>query len=66
MTEYNNSGPGAGQGMNAPKLTDTEAADYTARKHLAGTDGCSESTIVAVAIPMTGEKSLIESYGSFA
>ncbi len=39
LREYNNSGLGAGQGTNAPKLTDTEAADYTARKYLAGTDG---------------------------
>ncbi|MET7690428.1 pectinesterase family protein [Streptomyces sp. NPDC005483] len=37
--EYNNFGPGAGVGANAPKLTDAEAADYTAQKYLAGTDG---------------------------
>ncbi|MFF8970848.1 pectinesterase family protein [Streptomyces sp. NPDC014995] len=37
--EYNNSGLGAGQGANAPKLTAAEAADYTAQKYLAGTDG---------------------------
>ncbi|MEU6381799.1 pectinesterase family protein [Streptomyces sp. NPDC046909] len=36
--EYNNSGLGAGV-QNAPKLTDAEAADYTAQKYLAGTDG---------------------------
>ncbi|MEE1759561.1 pectinesterase family protein [Streptomyces sp. SP18BB07] len=39
LREYNNSGLGAGQGTNAPKLTDAEAADYTARKYLTGTDG---------------------------
>lgn len=37
--EYNNYGPGAGSGANAPQMTDTEAADYTAEKYLAGTDG---------------------------
>ncbi|MEU3617982.1 pectinesterase family protein [Streptomyces sp. NPDC006872] len=36
--EYNNSGPGAGTGANAPQMTDSEAADYTAQKYLAGTD----------------------------
>ncbi|MFE7842806.1 pectinesterase family protein [Streptomyces sp. NPDC057474] len=37
--EYKNSGLGAGVGANAPKLTDAEAAEYTAQKYLAGTDG---------------------------
>ncbi|MFF9040563.1 pectinesterase family protein [Streptomyces sp. NPDC014892] len=37
--EYNNAGLGAGAGANAPKLTAAEAADYTAQKYLAGTDG---------------------------
>ncbi|MFD8811495.1 pectinesterase family protein [Streptomyces sp. NPDC059627] len=37
--EYNNTGEGAGTGTNAPKLTASEAADYTAQKYLAGTDG---------------------------
>ncbi|MGW1675774.1 hypothetical protein [Streptomyces sp. NPDC002324] len=36
--EYRNTGPGAGVGSNAPKLTDAEALQYTARKYLAGTD----------------------------
>ncbi|WP_330293070.1 pectinesterase family protein [Streptomyces sp. NBC_00576] len=36
--EYNNSGLGAGV-QNAPKLTAAQAADYTAQKYLAGTDG---------------------------
>ncbi|WP_329280581.1 pectinesterase family protein [Streptomyces sp. NBC_01451] len=37
--EYRNSGPGAGVASNAPMMTDAEAADYTAQKYLAGTDG---------------------------
>ncbi|MFJ9895559.1 pectinesterase family protein [Streptomyces sp. NPDC091280] len=37
--EYDNTGPGAGVGANAPQLTASEAADYTAQKYLAGTDG---------------------------
>ncbi|MFI1358278.1 pectinesterase family protein [Streptomyces sp. NPDC020898] len=37
--EYGNFGAGAGTGSNAPQLTATEAADYTAQKYLAGTDG---------------------------
>jgi len=37
--EYKNTGPGAGTGANAPQLSDSEAADYTAQKYLAGTDG---------------------------
>ncbi|ULR52508.1 pectinesterase family protein [Streptomyces deccanensis] len=39
LREYQNTGPGAGVGSNAPQLTDAEAADYTAQKYLAGTDG---------------------------
>ncbi|WP_200307222.1 pectinesterase family protein [Streptomyces adelaidensis] len=37
--EYHNFGPGAGFGENSPQLTDAEAAEYTAQKYLAGTDG---------------------------
>ncbi|WP_369175049.1 pectinesterase family protein [Streptomyces sp. R28] len=37
--EYKNTGGGAGFGANAPKLTDAEAADFTAAKYLAGSDG---------------------------
>ncbi|WP_200304174.1 pectinesterase family protein [Streptomyces adelaidensis] len=37
--EYANTGPGAGYGADAPQLTDSEAAGYTAEKYLAGTDG---------------------------
>ncbi|MFJ9565129.1 pectinesterase family protein [Streptomyces fuscichromogenes] len=37
--EYNNYGVGSGGGTNAPQLTDSQAADYTARKYLAGSDG---------------------------
>lgn len=37
--EYKNGGVGNGIGSNAPKLTDAQAADYTAQKYLAGTDG---------------------------
>ncbi|MET8976324.1 pectinesterase family protein [Streptomyces sp. NPDC004539] len=36
--EFDNSGLGAGQGANAPKLTAAEAADHTAEKYLAGSD----------------------------
>lgn len=37
--EYQNVGPGAGQGANAPKMSDAEAADFTVAKYLAGSDG---------------------------
>ncbi|MER5433681.1 hypothetical protein [Streptomyces sp. NPDC002588] len=37
--EYQNTGPGAGVGANAPQMSDSEAADDTAAKYLAGTDG---------------------------
>jgi len=37
--EYGNYGLGAGAGANAPQMTASEAADYTAQKYLAGTDG---------------------------
>lgn len=37
--EYHNFGPGAGHGSESPQLTDAEAAEYTAQKYLAGTDG---------------------------
>src|SRR5262249_30211848 len=36
---YQNSGPGSGANANSPQLTDAQAADYTAQKYLAGTDG---------------------------
>ncbi|MEU6148077.1 pectinesterase family protein [Streptomyces sp. NPDC047081] len=36
--EFNSTGDGAGNGANAPQLTATEAADYTAEKYLVGTD----------------------------
>ncbi|MPY38442.1 hypothetical protein FNH04_00210 [Streptomyces phyllanthi] len=39
--EYKNTGAGAGTGTNAPQMSDSEAADYTADKYLAGTDGWS-------------------------
>jgi pectin methylesterase-like acyl-CoA thioesterase len=37
--EYRNSGPGAGTGGQRPQLSDAQAADYTAQRYLAGTDG---------------------------
>jgi len=39
--EYGNYGLGQGVGANAPQMSDSEAADYTAQKYLAGTDGWS-------------------------
>ncbi|BBC30943.1 hypothetical protein SGFS_022370 [Streptomyces graminofaciens] len=37
--EYKNTGAGAGVGANAPQMSDSEAANYTGQKYLAGTDG---------------------------
>jgi len=37
--EYKNSGSGATVNANRPQLSDTQAADYTPQKYLAGTDG---------------------------
>ncbi|MEU4746079.1 pectinesterase family protein, partial [Actinosynnema sp. NPDC023658] len=37
--EYRNTGPGAGTNSNRPQLPDSQAADYTPQKYLAGTDG---------------------------
>jgi pectinesterase len=37
--EYHNSGAGATTNGNRPQLTDAQAANYTARKYLAGSDG---------------------------
>ncbi|MEY9968443.1 pectin methylesterase-like acyl-CoA thioesterase [Streptacidiphilus sp. MAP12-16] len=39
FASYANSGAGAGVSANSPQLAATRAADYTARKYLAGTDG---------------------------
>ncbi|MCX5208287.1 pectinesterase family protein [Kitasatospora sp. NBC_00240] len=39
FAEYANTGPGAGTGANRPQLTDAQAAKYTARAYLAGSDG---------------------------
>ncbi|WP_328505461.1 pectinesterase family protein [Streptomyces sp. NBC_00391] len=41
--EYQNVGAGAGQGANAPKMSDAEAADFTVAKYLAGSDGWTPS-----------------------
>lgn len=37
--EYANTGDGATVNANRPQLTASQAADYTAKKFLAGTDG---------------------------
>jgi pectin methylesterase-like acyl-CoA thioesterase len=37
--EYRNTGAGAGTNSNRPQLSDSQAADYTPAKYLAGTDG---------------------------
>lgn len=37
--EYRNTGAGATVNSNRPQLTDSQAANYTAQKYLAGTDG---------------------------
>ncbi|MDP4502387.1 pectinesterase family protein [Nonomuraea turcica] len=37
--EYRNTGAGAGTNANRPQLSDTQAANYTPQKYLAGSDG---------------------------
>ncbi|MBX6385982.1 MAG: cellulose binding domain-containing protein [Microbispora sp.] len=37
--EYKNTGPGAGTNSNRPQLSDSQAANYTPQKYLAGSDG---------------------------
>ena len=37
--EYRNTGAGAGTNSNRPQLSDSDAANYTPQKYLAGTDG---------------------------
>nr|WP_218008117.1 pectinesterase family protein [Herbidospora sakaeratensis] len=37
--EYRNTGSGAGTGSNRPQLSDSQAADYTPQRYLAGSDG---------------------------
>jgi pectinesterase len=37
--EYRNNGTGAGTGTNRPQLADSQAANYTPQRYLAGTDG---------------------------
>ncbi|MFC5819273.1 pectinesterase family protein [Nonomuraea harbinensis] len=37
--EYRNTGPGAGTNSNRPQLSDSQAANYTPQRYLAGTDG---------------------------
>ncbi|MGW4214786.1 pectinesterase family protein [Lentzea sp. NPDC004789] len=39
FAEYRNTGPGAGTNANRPQLPDSQAADHTPQKYLAGTDG---------------------------
>jgi pectinesterase len=39
FAEYRNTGPGAGTGADRPRLTDAQAATYTAQRYLAGGDG---------------------------
>jgi pectin methylesterase-like acyl-CoA thioesterase len=39
LFEYHNTGPGAGVNANRPQLSDATAANYTAQRYLAGSDG---------------------------
>ncbi len=39
FSEYRNSGPGAGANGNRPQMSDAQAANYTAARYLAGSDG---------------------------
>ncbi|MFI5916025.1 pectinesterase family protein [Dactylosporangium sp. NPDC051541] len=39
LAEYRNTGPGAGVNSNRPQMSDATAANYTAQKYLAGSDG---------------------------
>ena len=39
FTEYHNTGAGSGTGTNRPQLPDSQAANYTPQKYLAGSDG---------------------------
>jgi pectin methylesterase-like acyl-CoA thioesterase len=39
FSEYKNSGSGAGTGSNRPQTSDSQAANYTPQKYLAGSDG---------------------------
>jgi pectinesterase len=39
FAEYHNTGPGSGTGTDRPQLTGAQAATYTARNYLAGSDG---------------------------
>ena len=39
FSEYDNTGPGATKNANRPQLLDSQAADHTPQKYLAGTDG---------------------------
>ncbi|TDV57257.1 pectinesterase family protein [Actinophytocola oryzae] len=39
FTEYRNTGAGAGTGSNRPQLADSQAANYTPQRYLAGSDG---------------------------
>jgi pectate lyase len=39
--EYRNTGPGASKNRSRPQLSDAQAAEYTPRKYLAGSDGWS-------------------------
>jgi len=43
FAEYRNTGPGAGTGTDRPQLSATDAARYTVRAYLAGTDGWNPS-----------------------
>ncbi|MFD9738710.1 pectinesterase family protein [Umezawaea sp. NPDC059074] len=43
FAEFHNSGPGAGTGTDRPQLSTTDAAKYTVRAYLAGTDGWNPS-----------------------
>lgn len=49
--EYENTGPGATIGANRPQPTSTQAANYTAQKYLAGTDGWNPTAGVSTSVP---------------
>ncbi|WP_427924175.1 pectinesterase family protein [Streptomyces sp. cg40] len=64
--EYKNTGAGATVNSARPQLTDSQAADYTPQKYLAGSDGWNPTTVATTTSPASGTVCKPTAYGAKA
>ncbi|WP_063749786.1 pectinesterase family protein [Streptomyces xylophagus] len=66
FSEYKNTGAGATVNTARPQLTDSQAADYTPQKYLAGSDGWNPTTAATTTSPASGTVCKPIAYGAKA